>query len=84
MTFASFCGHSSPIERKLNMIKLDDLISFPIAIFMFRFNIYLLPASPFDAFFSKVIEIYHYKFMQSAAKQSYDLPKARTSYIWLI
>jgi len=70
MTFASVCEHSSPIERELNIIKLDDLISFPIAIFMFIFNNSLLPASSFDAFLSKVSEMYHYN-MQSAAKQSY-------------
>ena len=55
--FKSFHEHSSPIFRKLNIIKLDDLISYHIAVFMYRFNNSLLP-SAFDAFFSKVSEIH--------------------------
>ena len=35
---------------KLNIIKLDDLISYHGAVFMYRFNNSLLP-SAFDAFF---------------------------------
>ena len=77
MTLTSFHEHSSPILRKLNIIKLDDLISSHIAVFMYRFNNSLLP-SAFDAFFSKVSEIHHYN-TRSAAKQSYYLPKARTN-----
>ena len=74
MTFASFHEHSSPIFRKLNIIKLNDLISYHIAVFMYRFNNSLLP-SAFDAFFSKVSEIHYYN-TRSAAKQSYYLFKA--------
>ena len=78
MTFTSFHENSSPIFRKLNIIKLDDLISYHIAVFMYRFNNSLLP-SVFDALYSKVREIHHYN-TRSAAKQSYYLPKARTNY----
>ena len=76
MTFAS--SHSSPIFRKLNIIKLNDLLSYHIAVFMYRFNNSLLP-SAFDAFFSKVSEIHYYN-TRSAAKQSCYLFKARTNY----
>ena len=62
MTFTSFHEHSSPIFRKLNIIKLDDLI---YHIFMYRFNNSLLP-SAFDAFFSKVSEIHHYNTRSAA------------------
>ena len=78
MTFKSFHEHSSPIFRKLNIIKLDDLISYHIAVFMYRFNNSLLP-STVNALFSKVSEIHHCN-TRSAAKQSYYLPKARTNY----
>ena len=78
ITFASFHEHSSPIFRKLNIIKLNDLLSYHIAVFMYRFNNSLLP-SAFDAFFSKVSEIHYYN-TRSAAKQSYYLFKARTNY----
>ena len=78
MTFTSFHEPSSPIFRTLNIIKLDDLISYHIAVFMYRLNNSLLP-SAFDAFFSKVSEIHHYN-TRSAAKRLYCLPKARTNY----
>ena len=69
MTPASFHEHSSPIFKKLNIIKLDDLLSHPIAVFMYTFNNSLLP-SAFDAFFSKVSEIHHYN-TRSAPKLLY-------------
>ena len=72
MTFTNFHEQSSPIFRKLNIIKLDDLISYHIAVFMYRFNNSLLP-SAFDAFFSNYNT-------RSAAKQSYYPPKGRTNY----
>ena len=78
ITFTSFHEHSCPVFRKLNIIKLDDLISYHIAVFMYRFKNSLLP-SAFDAFFSTLSEIPHYN-SRSAAKQSYCLPKARTNY----
>ena len=77
MTFTSFHEHSSPIFRKLNIIKLDDFISYHI--FMYRFNNSLLP-SAFDAFFSKVSEIHHYNTRSAAKRFLYYLPKARTNY----
>ena len=78
MTFTSFHEHSCHIFRKLNIFKLDDLISYHIAVFMYRFNNSLLPSAS-DAFFSKVSEIHHYN-TRSAVKQSYYLPKARANY----
>ena len=43
MTFTRFHEHSSPIFRKLKTLnKLDDLISYYIAVFMYRFNNCLL------------------------------------------
>ena len=73
MTFTSFHEQSSSIFRKLNIIKLDDLKSYYIAVFT--------DSTPcaFDAFFFKVSEIHRYN-TRSAAKQSYCLPKARTNY----
>ena len=35
MIFTSFHEHSIPIFRKLNIIKLDDLISYHVAVFMY-------------------------------------------------
>ena len=38
MTFSKFDEHSSPLFKTLNIIKLHDLVSYQIAIFMYRFK----------------------------------------------
>ena len=43
MTFSKFDEHSSPLFKTLNIIKLDDLVSYQIAIFMYKFKNRLLP-----------------------------------------
>ena len=78
MTFLIFYEHTSPLFKKLNIIKLHDLVSYHIEVFMYRFKNCLLPPV-FDAFFSKVSDIHHYN-TRSAAKQLYYLPRARTNY----
>ena len=78
MTFSKFDEHSSPLFKKLNIIKLNDLVSYHIALFMYRFKNRLLPLV-FDTFFPEVSEIHQYN-TRSAAKQSYYLPRVRTNY----
>ena len=78
MTFSIFDEHTSPLFQKFNIIKLHDLVSYHIAVFMYRFKNCLIPPV-FDAFFSKVSDIHHYN-TRSAAKQSYYLPRVRTNY----
>lgn len=52
MMFSVFDEHTSPLFKKLNIIKLHDLESYHIVVFMYRFQNCLL--SPvFDAFFLK-------------------------------
>ena len=41
MTFSKFHEHSSPVFKILYTIKLHDLVSYQIAIFMYRFKIRL-------------------------------------------
>ena len=78
ITFSKFDEHSSPIFKSLNIIKLFDLVTLSIAIFMFKFKRKLLP-SIFNTLFITVNEVHNYN-TRSAAKQSFYLPKARTNY----
>ena len=59
-------------------MKLSDLVTFHIALFMHKFNNKLLPFN-FDTFFNSVLDIHTY-ITRSAANQPYYLPQARTNY----
>ena len=78
MTFSSFDEHSNPLFRLLVIMKLSDLVTLHIALFMHKFHNKLLP-SYFDNFFNPVLSIHNYN-TRSAANQSYYLPRARTNY----
>ena len=78
MTFSSFDEHSTPLFRLLAIMKLSDLVTFHIALFMHKFHNKLIP-SYFDSFFNPVLRIHNYN-TRSAANQSYYLPRARTNY----
>ena len=75
MTFSKFDEHSSPLFKKLNIIKL---IKYHISIFMFKFHNQLLP-SVFNSYFTSVENIHSYN-TRATAKKCYYLPKARTNY----
>ena len=49
MTFSSFDEHSTPLFRLLAIIKLSDLVTLHIALFMYKFHNKLLPCY-FDTF----------------------------------
>ena len=70
MTFSKFDEHSSPLFKTLNVIKLHDLESYQIAIFMYRFKNRLL-SLVFNHFFTEVSEVHQYN---TAGKQFYYLP----------
>jgi hypothetical protein len=78
MTFSRFDEHSSPLFKQLKIIKLFDLVTYNIAIFMFKFHNNSLP-SIFNTLFTPVNKVHSYN-TRHAAKQSYYLPKARTNY----
>ena len=78
ITFSKFDEHSSPLFKLLNIIKLHDLVTLHIAIFMFKFHNQLLP-SVFNTYFTAVDHIHKYN-TRSAAGKSYYLPTARTNY----
>ncbi len=78
MNFSNFDEHSGPLFKQLKIIKLTDLVTFEIAIFMMKFHNKILPAT-FNTFFTPIKCVHNYN-TRSAAKQSYYIPKARTNY----
>ena len=64
--------------KSLEIIKFLDLVTFHLAIFMYKYHNQLLP-SVFNSFFTKISQIHTYN-TKLGAKQSYYLPKARTNY----
>ena len=78
MPFPSYDEHSTPLFRLLAIMKLSDLVTFHIALFMHKFQNKLLP-SYFDTFFNSLFIIHNYN-TRSATNQSYYLPRARTNY----
>ena len=59
MTFSKFDEHSSPLFKQLNIIKIFDLITFHIAIFMMKIHNNLLP-SKFNTLFTPVNCVHSY------------------------
>ena len=81
ITFSRFDEHSSPLFKSLEIIKFLDLVTFHLAIFMYKYHNQLLP-SVFSSFFSKISQIHTYN-TRLGAKQSYYLPKARTNNLFV-
>ena len=78
ITFFRFDEHSSPLFKSLEIIKFLDLVTFYLAIFMFKYHNQLSPPV-FISFFAKITQIHNYN-TRLASKQSYYLPKATTNY----
>ena len=78
ITFSKFDDHSSPLFKQLNIIKLNDLVTLHISIFMHKYYNHLLP-SVFECFFTEVKKIHSYN-TRLSSKLSYSLPKVRTNY----
>ena len=78
ITNSSFQEHTSPIFKDLNFMKLCDLVSFQIALFIYKFYNQLLPPI-FTNLFSTVASQHDYG-TRLSSKQSFSLPKARTNY----
>jgi hypothetical protein len=78
ITFSKFDEHSSPLLKELEIIKLNDLITFHIALFMMKIHNKLLPPV-FNTFVTAVNQVHSYD-IRSSAKQFYYLPKVRTNY----
>ena len=68
----------SPLFKKLSILKMNDLIEYYVAIFMFKYNNNLLPPV-FKNFFVSVSTIHKYQ-TRSATKENFYIPKAKTNY----
>ena len=78
ITFSSYNEHSSPLFKDLNVVKLFDIITFQLAVFMYKFHNNLLPPV-FDPYFNSVRMIRNYNTILSS-KMSYAIQKVRTNY----
>ena len=78
IAFSSYNEHSSPLFKDLNVAKLFDIITFQLAVFMYKFHNNLLPPV-FDPYFNSVRTIHNYN-TRLSSKMSYAIPKVRTNY----
>ena len=78
ITFSRFFEHTSPLFKDLNVIKLFDEVTVPIAVFMFKFKNQLLPTN-FHVFFTLIKETNNYD-TRPSSKMTDALPKTRTNY----
>ena len=78
ITFENFDAPSSPKFKCLSILKLPDLVTLYVSIFMHKFHQQLLP-SVFNNFFADVRDMHTYD-TRFAAKHSYYVPKIRTNF----
>ena len=74
MTFSSCDEHSTPLFRLSAIMKLSDLVTFYIALFMHKFHNTLLP-SYFDTFCNSVPNIHNDEVQQ--INDTTSLPRRR-------
>ena len=70
MTWSSFYEHTSPLFKKLNILKLNDLIFLYNALFMYDFYSGKLP-SVFNDFFTKIDKVHQYNTRLASKKSFY-------------
>lgn len=78
ITFSRFDDHSSPLFKKLKILKLQDIVKLYTLTFMFKFHNQLLP-SIFTSFFIPNNVIHNYE-TRLATNKSYYIQRARTNY----
>ena len=78
ITFSKYDEHTSPLFKKLELLKLQDIILMKNNLFIYHFHNNMLP-SAFDNFFKPVSTVHSYR-TRLASKDSFHLPHARTNY----
>ena len=78
ITFSAFDHPSSPLFKSLGITKYFDLVTYHIAVLIYKYHNSLLP-SAFNCFFMKISHVHSYNTCL-AVKQTYYLPNARTNY----
>ena len=78
ITFTNYYEHTSPLFKSLNILKIHDLVSFHVAVFVKKFHDQLLPPV-FDTFFKPVNCVHEYS-TRFSVNQTFFTPKVRTNY----
>ena len=78
ITFSCYNEHSSPLFKDRNVVKLSDIITLQLAVFMYKFHNNLWP-SVFDPYFNSVRMLHNYN-TRLSRKMTYVIPKVRTNY----
>ena len=78
ITFSSYNDHSSPLFRKVDILKFCDLVYIHNALFMYDYYSRKLP-SVFNNFFKSLNKVHQYN-TRLACKKSLYLPSIRTNY----
>ena len=78
MSFSALDHPSSPLFKRLKILKFSDIVTFQNAVLMYKFHNNMLPHA-FKSFFNKVDQVHKYN-TRLAAKQSYYIAKVRTNY----
>ena len=73
---ADYRAHSSPLLKKLELLKVTDIHCFQTAFFMFKFSQFQLPCK-FNDYFSHVSSVHQYITRNSAL--AFMLPFCRTT-----
>ena len=78
ITFTNYYEHTSPLFKSLNIMKIYDLVTFHVAVFVKKYHDQLLPPV-FDTFFKPVINVHEYN-TRFSLNQTFFTPKVRTNY----
>ena len=78
ITFLEYREHTNPFFIKFNILKLQDLVSFNNALFVYNFSTGNLP-NTFESFVTLIKNQHNYQ-TRLASKSSFALPKLRTNY----
>ena len=68
--FTSYYEHTSPLFKSLNILKIHDLVSFHVAVFVKKFHDQLLPP----------VSCVHEYSTRFSVNQTFFTPKVRTNY----
>ena len=77
-TYTKVDAHTTPLFAKLNLLKLQDIITLYIACFMYNYSNSNIP-NAFNSFFTAVNKSHTYN-TRLASKSSFVFPKVRTNY----
>lgn len=78
LTFSHYYDHSSPLFRKLSILKLADLVIYQHSIFLYKYHTNQLPLV-FDNFFQPITSRHSYN-TRLASRSSYYIPIVRTNF----